>query len=181
MSDHIDTEQQLRQWLRAGDERAWAQIVVRLTPWLEMIVRPMLRSPDDIDDCVQRTLVTLWRCHDSINESVIGWLRTTVRNEAKDLLKSPRNRHDSTHGDEWDRITSTEQDPLSGAWVLHSRLLTAIRTLSPEIRQTFLLRADQGLSYQEIATVQDITVGAAKMRVLRARAILRKEYDTIAR
>ena len=167
------SETALRAWLEDGSDVAWHQLARALMPWLTQMVLPLVRSPDDADDVVQRVLVTLWRAHRSIRESVVGWLRVTARNEALDLLKSPRRRHVGVHGDEWDAILSTHDESALFTTLAREHLMTHLRHVSPDLRETFALRAVDGFSYPQIARLQDITVGAAKMRVLRVRAVLR--------
>ena len=172
MSEPV-TEAKLRAWLADGSDAAWVQVSRAVVPWLGRLVLPLVRSPDDADDVVQRVLVTLWRAHGSIRESVVGWLRVTARNEALDLLKSPRRRHVSVHGDEWDAILATHEETRTVATLTHAHLLSHLHAVSPDLRETFLLRAVDGFTYPQIARLQDISVGAAKMRVLRARAAIR--------
>ena len=173
------TEATLRRWLDEGTDDAWSQIVTAVTPWLRSVVLPLLRSPDEADDVVQRVLVTLWKAHGSIEQSVLGWLRVTARNEALDHLKSPhRKRTQSLSETGWESPNPSGVEQVAVAALTSAQLLTALSAVSEELRETFLLRVLQGFSYPQIARLQDITVGAAKMRVLRARATIRAAFPT---
>jgi len=52
------------------------------------------------------------------------------------------------------------------------RALAAVQTLPELDRAVLLLRAEEGLAYEEIATITGLSVTAAKVRVFRARARL---------
>jgi RNA polymerase sigma-70 factor (ECF subfamily) len=56
-------------------------------------------------------------------------------------------------------------------------LRTALRSLAPSYREAVVLRDIQGLTYEEIATALDITVGTVKSRISRGRDELRKRLD----
>ncbi|HEU4828373.1 MAG TPA: RNA polymerase sigma factor [Gemmatimonadales bacterium] len=56
---------------------------------------------------------------------------------------------------------------------LREAIGSALAALPAILREAFLLRHQLGHSYEEIADVSGVTVSAAKMRVMRAREILR--------
>ena len=64
-----------------------------------------------------------------------------------------------------------EDDPARGLHQqdLHRLLTTALDRLSPTIRATFVLFAEAGLSYKEIAEVQEIPIGTVMSRLHHAR------------
>jgi RNA polymerase sigma-70 factor (ECF subfamily) len=64
-----------------------------------------------------------------------------------------------------DAVASTRQ--------LARDVQNGIRELSEEQRQALLLKTYHGLSYEEIAHIQEASVAAVKVRVFRAREILR--------
>ena len=58
-------------------------------------------------------------------------------------------------------------------------LSMALEVLTADERIVLALRETNALGYQEIATVLDIGLSAAKMRVARARLALRRAYETL--
>jgi RNA polymerase sigma-70 factor (ECF subfamily) len=56
-------------------------------------------------------------------------------------------------------------------------LRSALRSLAPNYREAVVLRDIQGLTYEEIATALEITVGTVKSRISRGRDELRKRLD----
>ena len=94
-----------------------------------------------------------------------SWLFSIVRNCAMDALRRHR------RSQPWDEETMprTVADPSARA-----ELDAALRTISAEHRETFLLVEVFGLSYQETADVQGVAVGTVKSRMFRAREALCK-------
>ena len=62
---------------------------------------------------------------------------------------------------------------------LEQILQTAVGTLSPGFRTVFYLRDVEGLSTEETAEMLDLSVGAVKARLFRARLRLREELSKI--
>ncbi len=93
-----------------------------------------------------------------------SWLFSIVRNCAMDALRSSR-RSDAP----WeDRMASRSvADPTARA-----ELEAALRSVSTEHREAFLLVEVFGLSYQETADVLGVAVGTVKSRMFRARQAL---------
>ena len=94
-----------------------------------------------------------------------SWLFSIGRNCAMDALRRQR------RSQPWDEETMprTVADPSARA-----ELDAALRTISAEHRETFLLVEVFGLSYQETADVQGVAVGTVKSRMFRAREALCK-------
>jgi len=68
----------------------------------------------------------------------------------------------------------TRPDQLAEVAELHSRVLDAIEALEPEFRQSVLMRDVDGLSYEEIAELLEISVGTVRSRIHRGRSKLRQ-------
>jgi RNA polymerase sigma-70 factor (ECF subfamily) len=119
------------------------------------------------DDLVSEAFVRVWTARDRVEwPTVRGYLFTVVRNLFLRHLRSDRRRVPLDE-DTIDNRPGPE-DRARG----HSELrivLAALATL-PEIdRAAVLMRADDGLSYEEIATALGISISAAKVKVHRAR------------
>lgn len=93
-----------------------------------------------------------------------SWLFSIVRNCAMDGLR--RQRRSETPWDER-YVPRTVADPTARA-----ELDAALRSVSAEHREAFLLVEVFGLSYQETADVLGVAVGTVKSRMFRARQAL---------
>lgn len=59
---------------------------------------------------------------------------------------------------------------------LRQAIWEGIRSLSPEFRAVLVLRDIEGLAYEEIAQVLDISLGTVKSRLNRARNALKARF-----
>ncbi len=74
---------------------------------------------------------------------------------------------------------STEDTPLEYAEKKQrlSLLKKAIDQLEPDLKEVLVAVSMEGLSYDEVANIQDIPVGTVKSKLFRARMILRKSLN----
>jgi RNA polymerase sigma-70 factor (ECF subfamily) len=68
---------------------------------------------------------------------------------------------------------ATPDDPV-GRQALREAIAAALARLAPTLREAFLLKFVEELSYEEMATMTGASVPALKMRVSRARTELRQ-------
>lgn len=141
----------------------YAEDVYRFAHWLS-------GNPEVARDITSETFVRAWTAPDEPRmETVKAYLFAIARN---------------LHRKQWRRESRTEvldeamadQAPLPDQVAVQNedyrRTLEAMKTL-PEIDRTvLLLRAEEDLSYQDIAAATGLSVVAAKVKVFRARAKL---------
>lgn len=163
MPDPSAADAELIERWRRGDELAAADLVRRHA-------KPVARflsaagAGDDVEDLVQEAFYRAFRKIDGFRggASFRTWVMSIGSNALKDLRRKSRHRpmvaldeqeipdHGSPHEDAVGR--ETEQ-----------RLQNGIRGLPPMQRDVFLLRAQQGLEYEEIAVALGTTPGAARV------------------
>jgi RNA polymerase sigma-70 factor (ECF subfamily) len=110
------------------------------------------------------------------------WLLRIVINTSFDWGRRRKRRFSSSRSEEGDMAhfeAITDHDP---ALRLHQEDLRvaldrALQQLSVTIRTTFVLFAELGLSYREIAETQDIPIGTVMSRIHAAREKLQVELD----
>lgn len=85
------------------------------------------------------------------------------------------------NGTEFDIEDKEVTDPLENVTSkeLQRELMLAINELTPELRESLLLRDANGLSYQEIVEVTGCTLETIKSRIFRARTLLRDRLSPI--
>ena len=141
----------------------YAGDVYRFAHWLT-------GNPDDARDITSETFVRAWTAPEEPRMATVkAWLFTIARNLHRKQWRR-QSRLESLDETMPDRKTApdtaaAEQDEFRVAWALVQSLPEADRTL-------LLLRAEQEMSYEEIATVTGLTVATAKVKVFRARARL---------
>lgn len=165
----------------AGDRDAYRILVRRYGDVMFGHACRMVESSDVAADLVQQSLVQgyakLASCQD--RDRVGAWLFRILANQCRDHLRSPRRRDVPLHV--LPDLPGGE-DPSEAASRAEARekVQHALRALTPEQREAFVLKHVEGRSYEEIATVMDLSVASLKMRVHRAREALRGLLEEFA-
>lgn len=166
----------------AGDTALFEIIMRRHNQRLYRVARAILRDDDEAEDVMQDTYVrafqhlsqfqgrakfSTWLTRIAVHEA-LGRLRRRARFE--DL--------DSMVESEGDRMmVSNEPSPEQQASTseLNTLLETAVLTLPQNYRTVLVMRDIEGMSTSETATALELTEENVKVRLHRARALLRRE------
>jgi RNA polymerase sigma-70 factor (sigma-E family) len=130
----------------------------------------MLGDRPAAEDVVQEAFLGLYKRWDRLRDtaSAPGYLRTSVLNGCRMVLRSRARREDRAVGEPpWE---SAEATALMGEE--HRHLLQAIRGLPPRQREALLLRYYLDLSEEEIARSMGVRRGTVKSATSRALAAL---------
>jgi RNA polymerase sigma-70 factor (ECF subfamily) len=161
---------------RLGDAEAFHALLLPRQASLRRLAFAFTGNWDEADDLAQEAMVKAFRALGSFEErsAFSTWLYSIARSVCRDW-------HRRLSGD---RFQLAELDDRVGEGLLQDELLekrelsevlwSAIQRLDPEFRTTLVLSDVEGLSYQEIAEVEDVPVGTVRSRLSRARARLRK-------
>jgi RNA polymerase sigma-70 factor (ECF subfamily) len=179
----------LVQAFKAGDERAFEDLVRRYQRQVANIVYLTLGSRDDVQDIAQEVFIRVYRSIDKFefDSSFFSWIyRITVNLCIDEIRRRKIKRTLSldflTEGTFEKERKSKEQILASDSLLTDERrevILGALQKISSEHRQVIILREYEELSYAEIASLLGISVQAVKSRIFRARDELRlylKDY-----
>ncbi len=157
----------------AGEHELFRVLVKRHQDMLHAHAMRMTGQRDVAADLVQSALVKAFtrldRCR---NPDRFGsWAFRIVANGSKDYLKNVRRGHLSLDAvaplaGQHDPARDTEQR------ALRRRLDDAFSRLPPDQREAFVMKHEEGRSYEEMSDLLGASVGALKMRVHRAREML---------
>ncbi len=167
---------------RAGDQRAFRELVRRYQQKVYGIAFGMLRNADDAMDVTQEAFIKVHRYLDNFKgtSSFYTWVyRITVNLSIDHMRKHKKAQvldfdeaiaHDEDTPDEIVPST-TGMNPARNLDRQEMRQMidTALDTLSPAHRAVILMREVQGLSYKEIAEVTEISIGTVMSRLFHAR------------
>ena len=174
-------------WSKTGDLEAFGELVRRYQKPVFRIVLRMVRSPDDADDLTQDTFVRAHRGLKTFKDEYDfhPWLYRIAVNQAINFLNKRKRQAaaDIDEVPEADIRTGPEpESPLQSAsrQELLTRLELALDKLPEEQRTVFLLRVQEGLSYEEIAETMETPKGTVMSRLARARMALRKHLGVPA-
>lgn len=164
------TESSLRRWMED------------LGPSLVILSAGICRDRHRAEEIVQEAFVKLWRSPPDAGEIAYrSWLKRVVTNLSINALTRTRRTAP---------LPESGQEPASpGQRAPYAalddredmeRLRTALDRLDPQKRSILVLRALEGLSYDEIATHLGVPIGTVMSRLNRARTSLMAIMDAMA-
>lgn len=137
----------------------------------------MLREKEDAQEAAQDVFVKAYRNFGDFTPraSLFTWLYRIAVNSCIDYRRKSQRMHSQGEAS-IDEIASCDPSPetICESKEVASLIREALATLTPGIRAAILLREVEGLSYEEIAEVLQISIGTVKSRISRAREELRK-------
>jgi RNA polymerase sigma-70 factor (ECF subfamily) len=183
------SERDLVAALRAGEEPAFEHLVRQHGGRLLAVATRLTRNTDDARDCVQEAFLSAFRAVDRFEEraSLGTWLHRLVTNAALMKLRAKASRpseplDDAAQGFDEAGIRSgvavaTDETAHQILEREGTRRLVhaAIDRLPDTLRTVLLLRDIEGYLTDEVASMLEISAGATKTRLHRARAALREQ------
>lgn len=134
---------------------------------------------EDAKDITSETFTRIWTVETELNaQTVKGYLLTVARNVFLQGLKKKANQTTSSDNNSDIDVESelnTENDVVNQKSV--ERVVKALQLLGEPDRSILVMKAYEGLSYQEIASIYNMTVSTLKTRVHRARVKLALSAD----
>ena len=176
------------------DRGAFTELLNRYQSHVDRVLYHLAPDWQDRADLAQEVWIRVYRNVKRLNEPVkfIGWLSRIATNLFYDeLRKRKRVRHPMSldaprrvdDGEiEWDIISDyPSPDDNLATREFYDRLQAAIAGLPEAFRVAIVLREIEGLAYEEIAEMTEVSLGTVKSRIARARAklqtVLQKYID----
>jgi RNA polymerase sigma-70 factor (ECF subfamily) len=164
----------------AGDTALFEIIIRRYNQMLYRVARSILRNDDEAEDVMQETYV---RAYQHLGQfagraQFRTWLTRIAIHEALARMRRAKRFEtpDDEAGDPMDAFVARERSPeqeAAGA-ELRAMIERSILQLPDLYRCVFMLRDVEQLSIEEVAQILDITESTVKVRLHRARRVLRK-------
>jgi len=166
---------------RAGHPEAFEELVRRHSTGLRLLCSRLLHDMGLGEDLAQEALARAYTRLGSFRGegSFRRWLYRIAANGCRDFLKS---------GERTERLSAasgealwTGRDPERDAVARQSlaALSVAVASLPPACREAFVLFCLESLSYEEMSEVTGAAVNALKVRVHRARELLRERLSRL--
>ena len=173
--------------LRVGEESAYEILIQRYEQPVYSLVCRLLDDPSDACDTVQEVFLKVFRKVGSFrgDSSLKTWIYRIAVNEARNQRRwFGRHKRQEVGLD-----ADTENGLAYGDWLADpgrspfdvtldhetAELIEgALAHVNPTFRAALVLREIDGLSYEEIAEILDISLGTVKSRILRGRDALRR-------
>jgi RNA polymerase sigma-70 factor (ECF subfamily) len=182
-----DEDVALLEGLRAGEEHAYETLIHRFEHPVYNLVSRLADDPDDAADVVQEVFIKVFRNVNSFrgDSSLKTWIYRIAVNQARNHRRWFGRHKKQEVGLEadvgetlgfQDWIADPGPSPFEQALdhETHRLLETALQEVPSAFRAALVLREIEGLSYDQIAEVLEITLGTVKSRILRGREALRR-------
>lgn len=168
------------QQIRRGDLRAYESLFHEWYQPLCNYANTFLKDPDEAEEMVQNTFVTIWHKREEIQvkSTLQAYLYRAVNNACLNRLRhlKVRKEHES-------HVTSsqslayehTAQAVISKELTLH--IQQAVSELPETCREVFQMSRFDGLTYPEIAEVKGVSVKAIEKQMGKALRLLREKLS----
>ncbi len=190
MPNHLENEATLVANARAGNAEAFTSLVNQYERNIYRLALSITANPEDAEDVLQETFIKVYS-HLGQFQSKSRFYTWLVRIAVNETLMELR-RQRRSHFVSLDELLKIDQDKVLPHEIVardenpeecYSQLEVqqfleeALAQLNPAHRMVFVLRHVQDLSTKETAALLDISVGAVKARLLRARLELRERLS----
>ncbi len=175
----MDDNTHLRQFVEAGSQEAFRELVGRHTNLVYACAMQRLRDPHAAEDVTQAVFLTLALKAKNLRShtSLAGWLFTTTRYVATRYQRGEQRRKER-------EMRAFEETPIAdsgtateAAWEhMQPHLAGALDSLSGADREAVLLRFYRKASHREVAAALGTSEDGARMRVDRALDKLRRFF-----
>ena len=179
--ENFQTDKSLVERCLAGEDLAWDELVRTHTKRVYGLCYRFTNSPTEAQDLTQEVFLRIFKSVKSFRSdegNFTTWLTRLTRNLLIDHYRRTRQDRstDSIEGQLpilEEKLTATARpDGLVAGREAREQLQSALQKLSPELRETLILRDLEELEYREIADVLKIPEGTVKSRLNRARGEL---------
>jgi RNA polymerase sigma-70 factor, ECF subfamily len=172
--------------LGQGAEDAYEILIQRYQQPVYSLVCRLMNDPGDAPDIVQEVFLKVFRSIGAFrgNSSLKTWIYRIAVNEAYNHRRwfCRHQRQEVALGSDEgaphhaDNMTDPGRSPFEQAADRETRALVeqALEKLNPKFRAAVVLRDIEDLSYEDIATVLNVSLGTVKSRIMRGREALRK-------
>ncbi len=172
--------------LGQGAEDAYEILIQRYQQPVYSLVCRLMNDPGDAPDIVQEVFLKVFRNIGAFrgNSSLKTWIYRIAVNEAYNHRRwfCRHQRQEVALGFEEGTpnyaggMTDNGRSPFEQVVDHETRALVeqALEKLNPKFRAAVVLRDIEDLSYEDIATVLDVSLGTVKSRIMRGREALRK-------
>ena len=173
--------------LRAGDDCAYEILIQRFQQPVYNLISRLVDDPGDAADVAQEVFLKVFRKVNGFRSesSLKTWVYRIAVNEARNQRRwFVRHRGKEIGLDPADAAVQGPQDwlcdpgrsPYQTALdqETHALIESALNKVSPNYRAAVVLREVEGLSYEEISEILEVSLGTVKSRILRGRESLRK-------
>lgn len=155
---------------RIGDARAFDALYAMYQSRIYRFCRRMMGDDVLAKDAFQETFIKMYEHRTELRgDNITSWLFSIARRVCLNMLRTRRMDHDA-----FDETFHARSEAVDADVILRERIEAALTRLPVALREALVLREYEGHSYNEIAAIVGIDLSLAKVRVYRARLLMRK-------
>ena len=183
--------------LKSGSEEAYNWLIAHYHQPIYSLVYRILTDPADAADTTQEVFLKVFRGMKSFNGecSLKTWLyriaiheasnqrRWWFRHKSKETSMEAHQDQDGNTFGLCDTLVDRGESPMElfAHEEVRARVESELKQVSEPYRTTVVLRDIEGLSYEEIAEVLQVSLGTVKSRLIRGRDALKKRLEPFVR
>ena len=173
--------------VKKGDSRAFDILVVKYQDRLIYSVYKFCKDLELSQDITQEAFVKAFRNIDKFRgeSSFYTWIYRIAINTAKNYFSNKSRGAETYNEDILDTalsdmsLNSDNAETLLAAEEMKDAVNQAFQNLPDEIRSTLSLREYDGLSYEEIAKVQNCPIGTVRSRIFKGRELINETFSKL--
>ncbi len=185
-----DLDFQLIQRIQNGEQQAFTLLVKKYQNRVANILTRYIRNSGDIADVTQEVFIKVYHSLETFrgDSAFYTWLYRITVNTAKNYLTSQSRRPSSldidtqtfeNEGYDGGEALREPDDPES---ILHAQeikhvILNTIEQLPDELKSAITLRELDGMSYEEIASIENCPIGTVRSEYLGLESISISNYN----
>ncbi len=156
---------------KKGDKAAFTQLMEEQGPSLYKIAKAILKNDDDVADAMQETALSCWEKLGTLkNDSLFKtWLTRILINHCNSIYRA---RGQLLSEEQWQEADSLENGYEHAEWA------EFLNVLDEKYRIVVMLFYVEGFKTKEIAQILELSEGAVRVRLTRAREMMRQHYET---
>ena len=151
-------------------------------------VRNIIRliTKETNEDLEQEVFVKVWKNQDKYEEkgNFKTWINTIAKNLSKDYLKSADKKEQINSTADEEVLNSIKDNKATPdgtlmAKIRQKRIIQAIDSLKPKLKEVIMLYDIEGYSYEEIAEKLNVPMGTVKSRIYNAKKELALQLEDL--
>ena len=183
----MENETNIINLVKKGDVRAFDILVVKYQDRLVYSVYKFCKDFELSQDITQEAFVKAFRNIDKFRgeSSFYTWIYRIAINTAKNYFSNKSRGAETYNEDVLDSalsdlsLNSDNPETLLAAEEMKDAVNQAFQNLPDEIRSTLSLREYDGLSYEEIAKVQNCPIGTVRSRIFKGRELINETFSKL--
>lgn len=181
----VSADALLVEGLRAGEEAAYEELIQRFSQPVYNLVYRLLADHSDVSDVVQEVFLKVFRSVGSFRaeSSLKTWIYRIAVNETHNHRRWFHRRkgceigleEEQGEGMTYEQVLADQgRSPFDLTLDRETEALLeeALAQVKPAFRAVLILRDVEGMSYEEIAGILEISLGTVKSRIVRGREAL---------